>query len=145
MAASIPRRPRLFRSELDLLPAGVADAVILCTPHARHAEQIHHALEAGVHVLCEKPFVTRAHEAAALVEKAHERNALLYVAYTRRSRGHARFLLHAAQQIGPLTHVVVTRSQPGCNGTGAHGASAPPKAAVFCWMRVLPCLTCFCK
>jgi predicted dehydrogenase len=112
MARRLPRRPRLFRSEQDLLTAGVADAVILCTPHARHADQTRAALNAGVHVLCEKPFVTRLEEAAELVLKARERSLALFVAYTRRSRGHNNFLLEAATRIGPLTHVVITRAQP---------------------------------
>ena len=112
MAASLPRRPRLFRSEQDLLAADNVDAVVLCTPHAVHAMQIRSALDAGVHVLCEKPFVTEAETAADLVRQARENNLALFVAYTRRSRGHARFLLDAAGRIGPLRNVIVTRTQP---------------------------------
>ena len=112
MAQSLPKRPRLFRSELDLLQAGMVDAVVLCTPHARHALQIRRALDAGVHVLCEKPFVTHHGEGDALVRLAREKNLALFVAYTRRSRGHANFLVQAAQRIGPLTDVIITRAQP---------------------------------
>jgi predicted dehydrogenase len=112
MASKLPRRPRLFRSEVDLLGAGIADAVVLCTPHARHAEQVWHALDAGVHVLCEKPFVTRSDEGAELVRRAREKNLALFVAYTRRSRGHARFLLNTAERIGPIQRVIIARAQP---------------------------------
>lgn len=112
MASKLPRRPRLFRSEVDLLNAGVADAVVICTPHALHAAQVRHALEAGVHVLCEKPFVTRYEEGAELVLKARENNLALFVAYTRRGRGHARFLLQASERIAPLTRVTIGRAQP---------------------------------
>ena len=112
MAASLPRRPRLFRSEQDLIVAGVVDAVVLCTPHARHAAQIRTALDAGVHVLCEKPFVTDAQVAGDLVAKAREESLALFVAFTRRSRGHARFLIEAARQIGPIRNVIFTRAQP---------------------------------
>lgn len=112
MASKLPRRPRFFRSEVDLLNAGIVDAVVLCTPHSRHAEQVRAALDAGVHVLCEKPFVTNFEEGAELVLKAREKNKALFVSYTRRSRGHARFLLEAAQRIGPLTHIVIMRAQP---------------------------------
>ena len=31
------------------------EAVILCTPHPQHAQQIVAAAEAGLHVFCEKP------------------------------------------------------------------------------------------
>ncbi|MBC8141297.1 MAG: Gfo/Idh/MocA family oxidoreductase [Armatimonadetes bacterium] len=112
MAAKITPRPRLFRSEQDLLEAKIVDGVVLCTPHGLHAAQISASLAADVHVLCEKPFVTEAAQAAGLVAEARAANLALFVAYTRRSRGHARFLLHAARQIAPLTHVHILRSQP---------------------------------
>jgi len=112
MAGRISPRPRLFRTEQDLLMAGLADAVVLCTPHGQHATQIESALNAGVHILCEKPFVTRGTDAARLVALAREKERALFVSYTRRSRGHARFLQYAASRIGPLTHVQVTRAQP---------------------------------
>jgi predicted dehydrogenase len=112
MAASVTPRPRLFRSEQDLLAAGLAEAAVICTPHSRHAEQVEASLEAGVHVLCEKPFVTEPVRARALVDLARAKALALFVAYTRRSRGHARFLLYAAGRIGPLSHVQITRTQP---------------------------------
>ncbi len=112
MAARLPRRPQLFRSELDLLAAGVVDAVVLCTPHGHHAIQANHALDANVHVLVEKPFVTSTAAGSALVAKATERGLALFVAYTRRSRGHARFLQIAAHRIAPLHRIAITRAQP---------------------------------
>ena len=95
-----------------MLAAGCADAIVLCTPHARHADQIEAALEAGVHVLCEKPFVTHYETGVALVQKAREKNLGLFVAYTRRARGHARFLQAAVGKLGPLRFVSVLRTQP---------------------------------
>lgn len=112
MAHALPERPQLFRSEQDLLAADAVDAVVLCTPHARHSRQIEAALEAGVHVLCEKPFVTQHERGVALVQKAREKNLALFVAYTRRSRGHARFLQAAGGRIGPVRFVSILRSQP---------------------------------
>lgn len=112
MAGRISPRPRLFRSEQDLLAAGIVDGVILCTPHGLHAAQIEASLSAGVHVLCEKPFVTEAADAIRLVEQARAANLALFVAYTRRSRGHARFLAHAVKEIAPLTHINILRAQP---------------------------------
>ena len=113
MAARLPRRPKLFRSEMDLLNSeGLVDAVVVCTPHGTHERQIRAALEAGVHVLCEKPFVTESAKATALVAEARRKGLALFVSYTRRSRGHARFLIAAAERIGPLKRVVITRAQP---------------------------------
>jgi predicted dehydrogenase len=73
---------------------------------------VHHALDAGVHILCEKPFITDYMLGQELVEQAQSKGLALFVAYTRRSRGHARFLLHAAERIEPLNRVIVTRAQP---------------------------------
>ena len=46
------------------------------------------------------------------VRSAREKNVALFVAYSRRSRGHANFLTQAAQTIGPLSDVIITRAQP---------------------------------
>ncbi|MBX6315154.1 MAG: Gfo/Idh/MocA family oxidoreductase [Isosphaeraceae bacterium] len=52
------------------LEAGLAlpgvEAVIVATPHAEHGEQVRAALEAGKHVLCEKPLTIDADEARDL-------------------------------------------------------------------------------
>src|SRR3954449_856956 len=39
----------------DALAWEAVDAVVVATPHADHHEQVRMALEAGKHVLCEKP------------------------------------------------------------------------------------------
>ena len=46
------------------------DAVHICTPNALHLEMVQHALEAGKHVLCEKPLAVSSGQARQLVELA---------------------------------------------------------------------------
>jgi predicted dehydrogenase len=53
------------------------DVVYVATPHAQHFEVVRAALEAGKHVLCEKPFTIHASEARELVQLAGERNLFL--------------------------------------------------------------------
>ncbi len=53
------------------------DVVYVATPHAQHFEVVRAALEAGKHVLCEKPFTINASEARELVQLAGERNLFL--------------------------------------------------------------------
>jgi predicted dehydrogenase len=48
-------------------------AVHICTPNAAHFPMAKAALEAGKHVLCEKPLATSARDAATLVELAKAR------------------------------------------------------------------------
>jgi len=49
------------------------DAIDVCTPSATHFELAWAALEAGKHVLCEKPMALDAYEAAQMVAAAERR------------------------------------------------------------------------
>ncbi|CDQ18869.1 Predicted dehydrogenase [Halobacillus karajensis] len=57
------------------------DAVTICTPNKFHAEISIAALEAGVHVLCEKPMAITAAECEAMLEAAEKNDRLLSIAY----------------------------------------------------------------
>ncbi len=46
------------------------DVVDICTPTATHAELVHAALDAGRHVVCEKPLALTSEDARAVVEHA---------------------------------------------------------------------------
>jgi predicted dehydrogenase len=65
----------------DILRDEELDAVIVATPTATHFKLGKQALEAGKHVLVEKPLTTRACEAAALVHLAEERRRVLMVGH----------------------------------------------------------------
>jgi predicted dehydrogenase len=54
------------------LESGGIDAVVIATPHADHAEAVKLSLQAGKHVLCEKPLTIKADEARALATLADE-------------------------------------------------------------------------
>jgi predicted dehydrogenase len=53
------------------------DAVYVATPHATHYEYAKRALEAGRHVMCEKPMVLGTAQAEALFALANARNLVL--------------------------------------------------------------------
>jgi predicted dehydrogenase len=57
------------------------DAVVVSTPHVLHYPHAKAALEAGYHVMVEKPMTLRAAEAWDLVETAREANLHLLVPY----------------------------------------------------------------
>jgi predicted dehydrogenase len=61
----------------ELLADNSVDAVYVASPHALHVEQVTAALEAGKHVLCEKPITLRAAEAEELFALALSRERLL--------------------------------------------------------------------
>jgi len=63
----------------DLLANSKADFINVCTPTGLHFNHTMVALEAGKHVLCEKPMALRAEEAVRMVETAEKNGKLLFV------------------------------------------------------------------
>jgi len=57
---------RWYDEVSDLLAGETLDFVDICTPPGSHAALIEQALNAGLHVLCEKPLVTRMEDALAV-------------------------------------------------------------------------------
>ncbi|MBA3231261.1 MAG: Gfo/Idh/MocA family oxidoreductase [Acidobacteria bacterium] len=69
----------------ELLQSGRVDAVCVATPDSAHAGPVRAALEAGLHVLCEKPFTTSLPEADDLLRLARQRpRQKLQVAFNHR-------------------------------------------------------------
>ncbi len=66
-----------YGSYAELLADDSVDAVYVASPHALHVEQVSAALEAGKHVLCEKPLTLRAADAEELFALALSRGRLL--------------------------------------------------------------------
>ncbi|WP_298828124.1 Gfo/Idh/MocA family oxidoreductase [uncultured Piscinibacter sp.] len=79
---SDPDRPARVHLTLEALSTDVQiDAVYIATPHAAHGQAVRAALEAGRHVLCEKPLVTNALEAEQLAALARTQGRLLMEAF----------------------------------------------------------------
>lgn len=68
----------------ELLAGHELDVVTVCTMPATHREIVIDALEAGAHVLCEKPFSTNAADALAMVKSARAHDRTLGVGYNMR-------------------------------------------------------------
>lgn len=69
--------PEFHESYEAMLAMPSIDAVYVATTHNFHAECVRLALEAGKHVLCEKPLTVNAGEAEALTALAKERGLFL--------------------------------------------------------------------
>ncbi len=63
-----------------------SDAVVIATPTASHGEIAKQALDAGVHVLIEKPMTLRIEEAEELVSNSKKRGLVLQVGFLERFR-----------------------------------------------------------
>lgn len=66
-----------FRDFNEMLAQGNLDAVDICAPTAAHRSLAIAALEAGKHVLCEKPFARTSLEAKEMVAAAQKANRIL--------------------------------------------------------------------
>ena len=72
---------RAYGSYEELAADGEVDAVYIATPNNLHAENMRLCLNAGKHVLCEKPFTTNADEAEALYRLAEEKGLFVMEAF----------------------------------------------------------------
>ncbi|RDE04797.1 Gfo/Idh/MocA family protein [Sphingomonas aracearum] len=64
-----------------LLGSGEIDAVYIATPNFRHVEHAVQALEAGIHVLLEKPMASSVEEAERILAAQKKSGAKLMIAY----------------------------------------------------------------
>lgn len=69
--------PHRHDSHQALMDNPEVDAVYVATPHSQHCENTLMALEAGKHVLCEKPFAINAAQAKQMIDKAREKKLFL--------------------------------------------------------------------
>jgi predicted dehydrogenase len=72
---------RQYESVEAMLKDGGVDALVVSTPNYLHAPQTVAALNAGVHVMVEKPMAMNAAEAGQMCEAAEKSGALLMVAH----------------------------------------------------------------
>jgi predicted dehydrogenase len=82
LAARSGQTPRVATDVQDVLDR--VDAMIIATPNHSHRNLAVRCLEAGVHVLIEKPLATSAAEAEAIVAAAHRSGKIAAVGYNRR-------------------------------------------------------------
>jgi predicted dehydrogenase len=72
--------PAVFRDHRELLASGLCDAVVIATPNFTHAAILRDALETDLHILVEKPLVTRIADGLDLVQRAQGRKGIVWVA-----------------------------------------------------------------
>ena len=75
---------RWFDSAEELIQSGVVDAVVIATPHWMHAELAIKALEAGLHVLVEKPLSVTVGQSDEILKAAAASRGLFSVVHQKR-------------------------------------------------------------
>lgn len=76
------RNVELTSSLDEMLASPAVDAVVVCTPASTHFDIAMRCLQAGKHVLVEKPITTRSDDAMELIERADELELTLAVGHT---------------------------------------------------------------
>ena len=94
VAVADPVRPKAERlaarcsaeavSDLGELTAAGVEVVSICTPPSTHSALTVAALEAGLHVLCEKPIARTLEDARRIVAASHEAPGLLMIGHVSR-------------------------------------------------------------
>ena len=78
--------PRVFRTDDQVFASRDVDAVVICTPSHLHEAQAIAALEAGKHVLVERPLALDADGARRVIEVAERTGRTVMVALNNRYR-----------------------------------------------------------
>jgi predicted dehydrogenase len=104
---------KAYPSLEEMLAAQPMDAAVITTPHTQHGAHVRACLEAGLHVLVEKPMTTTARDARELIALAEKTGKVLAIGYQRHGDGKfikARELVQSGA-IGDvrLVHVIIAQ------------------------------------
>lgn len=116
---------KAFSGYEEALALKGVDAVSVCTPNAFHAPITIAALEAGKHVLCEKPMATSDEEARAMIAAAQKAGRVLMIGHNQRLAPlhvKARQLI-AEGGIGKILSFRTSFSHPGPESWSIEGAT----------------------
>lgn len=97
-AEKIHKPERAFLNYHEMLADPKLDAVSICLPTALHAQATIDALEAGKHVLCEKPMALNADEARAMKAAAVKSGKKLMISHNQRLEGNIIYLKELQDQ-----------------------------------------------
>jgi len=103
-----------FSADLDkVLQDPAIEALVLCTPHTLHCEQIVRSANAGKHVFCEKPLSLSRAEVLRAVAACNANGVALGVGHEKRFEPPVReiFRLAAGGELGTLLQVEANFSQ----------------------------------
>jgi predicted dehydrogenase len=91
---------KAYKSMEEMIADPQVDAVIVCVANSSHAEYTIKALEAGKHVLCEKPMATTPEECEEMVSAAQKSGKRLSIAQNQRlspAHVHAKRVLKSSE------------------------------------------------
>ena len=82
---NLPESVRVCADGRELIASGCCDAVLIAVPHFQHEPLAVAALEAGLHVLCEKPAAVQADRAERMIRAAEKAGKTLTFMFNQRT------------------------------------------------------------
>lgn len=101
---------QVYKDYTQLLANDEIDVVHVCTPNISHKEITVAALDAGKHVMCEKPMAKSTSEAQEMIAAAERNNKKLTIGYQNRFRSDSQYL-HKVTQRGDLGDIYFGKAQ----------------------------------
>ncbi len=89
---------KVYEDYKKLLEDKTIDVIHVCTPNRSHSFITVDALEAGKHVMCEKPMAINSEEALKMIDAAKRTGKKLSIGYQNRQRTEAKFLKAEAEK-----------------------------------------------
>ena len=115
MKSRVPEAEEIptFSSHEALVGEAELDAVVISSPHTLHHDQIVFGLNAGLHVLTEKPMVCSVEHAKDVIALSEEKDRLLMVSYQRHLAPSFRFIRNQIQsgELGDVQFVNALQDQ----------------------------------
>lgn len=102
---------KVYTSMEDMLRDPSIELVYVASPNALHYAQTKACLEAGKHVICEKPFAPTVAEASELVALAKEKDLFLFEAITTARHPHYEVIRSKIPELGNIKVVLCTFCQ----------------------------------
>lgn len=103
-AENLPDCVKIYESDKELIQSGSCDAVLIAVPHYQHPEITIRALEAGLHVLCEKPAGVYTKQVREMNEAAAKSDKVFALMFNQRT-DHRYRKMHELVQSGELGEI----------------------------------------
>jgi predicted dehydrogenase len=105
--------PHVYGSHAEMLASERLDCVLIGSPHTLHFAQSRDCLQAGVHVLCEKPMVCSAADARALQEIITSTGRVFMISYQRHTEPKYLWMKEQVEsgRLGRISYIAATSCQ----------------------------------
>ena len=124
---SSAKNVQTFADYKTMLAEVKPDAVLIVTPHTLHFPMAMNSLDAGCHVLLEKPMVNTVAEAHALLAKIDETKKIVGLGYQRHALPHFRYIKEqiASGEFGEVQFITALQQQDWAKGTAGSWRQDP--------------------